>query len=75
MPPCPPRWLQHRDRDSTARAQALLAVIRADAGWKPQAQEGGDSQGRIEGTSGNARLGAQRDGTEIPCIRLLVPAG
>lgn len=40
-----------------------------------QAQEGGGREGGLGGTSGKARLQAGMDGTEIPCVRLLVPAG
>lgn len=40
-----------------------------------QAQEGGGSKGGLGGTSGKARPQAEMDGTEIPCVRLLVPAG
>lgn len=40
-----------------------------------QAQEGGDSEGGAGRTSGNAGPRAGTDGTEIPCVRLLVPAG
>lgn len=61
--------------DSTAQAQPLLKVIRANADGMHEAREGGGNEGQNGRTSGNARPQAETDGTEFPCVRLLVPAG